>query len=195
MALDPGIAESDEAGARRFAARLAGTAKTTTASGKGETVADYASRWLAQRPAKTARDNVSHLKTHVLPVIGHQSILSLTSSHGDDLVAALDAKIAAGTMSDKRARNVWGTVGADAARRGTRQAFDGSPVPRREPAARRPAAGAIEREARQAVPLPERVFRVRLVRRGPRALAPERGHRGRACVTASNARCSGRTSI
>jgi hypothetical protein len=61
MALDPGIAESDEAGAQRFAARLAGTAKTTTASGKGETVADYASRWLAQRPAKTARDNASHL--------------------------------------------------------------------------------------------------------------------------------------
>jgi integrase len=46
-----------------------------------------------------------------LPVIGHQSVLSLTSSHGDTLVAALDAKIAAGAMSDKTARNVWGTVG------------------------------------------------------------------------------------
>jgi hypothetical protein len=111
VALDPSILEGDEEGAKRFAATYAGAAKATTKDGKGETVTAYAKRWLAQRPAKTARDNASHLNTHVLPVIGPVSILALDAADGDTLVAALDAKIAAGTMSDKTARNVWGTVG------------------------------------------------------------------------------------
>jgi len=109
-ALDPDIPEDDEDGARRAAASLAPVAKATTKDGVGETVAKFAGRWLAQRPAKTRRDNASHLETHVLPIIGHRSILTLSAAHGDDLVAALDRKIAEGTMGDKTARNVWGTV-------------------------------------------------------------------------------------
>jgi hypothetical protein len=108
--LDPSIGEHDVEGARKCAAEYAATAKASTKDGKGESVEKYAGRWLKARPPKTAKDNGSHLTHHILPVIGQTSILALTSKHGDELVAALDAKIAAGTMSDKSARNVWGTL-------------------------------------------------------------------------------------
>jgi len=108
--LDENIAEHDEAGARAFAAEFASLAKATTKDGTGESVSAYSIRWLAQRPAKARKDNRSHLDTHVLPEIGNVAILSLTAAHGDRLVGALDRKIADGTMSDKTARNVWGTV-------------------------------------------------------------------------------------
>jgi hypothetical protein len=77
---------------------------------RSETVSKFSKRWLEARPAKTRRDNSSHLETHVLPIIGRRSILALSPAHGDELVAALDRKIADGKMSDKTARNVWETV-------------------------------------------------------------------------------------
>ncbi len=82
----------------------------STKDGTGETVESFSKRWLAKRPAKTPKDNVSHLTHHILPIFGPVSILALASAHGDQLVAALDAKVAAGTMSDKHARNIWGTA-------------------------------------------------------------------------------------
>lgn len=109
--LDPKILENDRAAALTCAAQFASTAKATTKNGTGQTVSAYSTRWLAQRPKGTATDNASHLTHHVLPIIGDVSILQLASSHGDELVAYLDAKIAAGKMSDKHARNIWGTVG------------------------------------------------------------------------------------
>jgi integrase len=108
--LDPSIPETDRDGAMKCAAEQAPTARATTRDGKGESVEAYAKRWLGKRTAKTAKDNASHLTHHVLPVIGNVSILGLTSKHGDELVADLDRKIAAGTLSDKSARNVWGTA-------------------------------------------------------------------------------------
>jgi integrase len=109
-ALDPEILETDEAAAHECAARFAPIAKATTKDGKGELVASYATRWLASRAPKTRTANASHLTHHVLDVIGHRAILALTSADGDALVAELDAKIKAGTMSAKTARNVWGTA-------------------------------------------------------------------------------------
>lgn len=108
--LDPSITREDVEGARRCAESFASTAKASTKDGTGESVESYSKRWLAKRPKKTAKDNGSHLTHHILPVFGSVSILALTSRHGDELVAALDAKIAAGKMSDKSARNVWGTA-------------------------------------------------------------------------------------
>jgi integrase len=108
--LDPGIVEHDEEAARRCALQFASDAKATTRDGVGESLSAYSIRWLASRPKKTAKDNASHLRHHVLPVIGNVSILRLTSTHGDELVAALDRTIAAGSMSDKSARNVWATA-------------------------------------------------------------------------------------
>lgn len=109
-ALDPLIEESDVDGARECAARFAPAAKATTKDGKGELVSAYAGRWLASRAPKTRTDNKSHLDHHILPIIGHRSILALTSADGDALVGALDKKIVDGTMSEKSARNVWGTA-------------------------------------------------------------------------------------
>lgn len=108
--LDEAITQDDEAGARAFAAEFASLAKATTKDGTGESVSAYSIRWLTARPARTRKDNRSHLDTHILPEIGNVAILSLTAAHGDRLVGALDRKIADGTMSDKTARNVWGTV-------------------------------------------------------------------------------------
>jgi len=108
--LDPSIPESDREGAEACAATYAPIARATTKNGNGESVEAYSIRWLRQRSKKTAKDNGSHLTHHVLPVIGPVSILALSPAHGDELVAALDRKIAGGTLSDKSARNVWGTV-------------------------------------------------------------------------------------
>ena len=108
--LDENIAQDDEAGARAFALEFAAIAKATTKDGTGESVSAYSIRWLGQRSPQSRRDYGQQLKTHVLPIIGHVSILSLSAAHGDRLVASLDTKIAAGTMADKSARNVWGTI-------------------------------------------------------------------------------------
>ena len=91
--------------AKGYAAHLAGTAPKSTR----ETVSEYVTRWLKSR-TRARTDNKSHLETHVLPLIGRVAMTAVTSEHGDKIVAALDAKIAAKTMSDKTARNVWGTA-------------------------------------------------------------------------------------
>ena len=109
-ALDPNIARDDEAGARKYALQFVGAAKATTKGGEGERVTAYSIRWLAARESKTeARDCGSHLKTHILPILGNTSMLALTPAHGDEMVAALDKAMADGSMSDKTARNVWAT--------------------------------------------------------------------------------------
>jgi integrase len=108
--LDPNIQQHDMEGAYRYAAQFVGTAKALKKGGEGESVAAYSLRWLAQRDSETERrDCASHLKTHILDVIGNVSVLALTSAHGDEMVAYLDRAMALGTMSDKTARNVWAT--------------------------------------------------------------------------------------
>jgi len=108
----PGVALADVAGAKAYAARQATRVKSAGLAGdKRETVEAYSERWLAARPARMARDNRSHLSTHILPVIGGRAMHALTSADGDTLVASLDKKIEAGALSSKSARNVWGTVG------------------------------------------------------------------------------------
>ena len=107
LALDPDIPEHDEEGARKAASSFASTAKATTRDGAGETLSAYSKRWLASRPARTAKDNASHLKHHIEPTIGPVPVIRLTAAHGDELVAYLDKGIAEGSMSDKTARNVW----------------------------------------------------------------------------------------
>jgi integrase len=110
-ALPETIAREDEAGARAFAVKYAALAKHSTKDGTGETLGAYALRWLASRAPRTAKDNRSHIEHHVEAVIGYVPMQHLTSTHGDELVAALDEKIKDGTISAKTAKNVWGTVG------------------------------------------------------------------------------------
>jgi integrase len=79
-------------------------------NGTGETVSDYADRWLKTRPARAQRDGRSHMEHHVFPTLRNVPIAAVTAAHGDAIVAALDKKIAAGELSDKSARNIWGTT-------------------------------------------------------------------------------------
>jgi integrase len=112
--LDRRIPEHDVEGARECA-RLAydflrhGGAVSDVAR---ETVGEYAQRWIRSRKAnvRSVGDNESHLIHHVLPLIGSLDMLAITSANGDTIVARLDAKIEAGEISDKTARNIWGTA-------------------------------------------------------------------------------------
>jgi integrase len=112
--LDRRIAEHDLEGARECA-RLAyeflqrGGAVSDVVR---ETVAEYAERWLRSRKTRvrSVTDNESHLIHHVLPLIGSLDMQAITSASGDTIVARLDAKIEAGEITDKTARNIWGTA-------------------------------------------------------------------------------------
>jgi integrase len=112
--LDRRIAEHDLEGARECA-RLAyeflqrGGAVSDVVR---ETVAEYAQRWLRSRKTRvrSVTDNESHLIHHVLPLIGSLDMQAITSASGDTIVARLDAKIEAGEITDKTARNIWGTA-------------------------------------------------------------------------------------
>jgi len=81
-----------------------------TANGT-ETVASYAERWLKAREGRIAstESNRGHLDRHILPVIGPHAMTAVTAKEIEDLVAALDVKVAAGELNAKTARNIWGT--------------------------------------------------------------------------------------
>jgi len=86
-------------------------APVAVARGTGETVADYADRWLKSRKGKiaTVGSNGGHLAHHILPVLGSYAMTAVTSKEIEDVVAALDAKVEASELSSKTAKNVWGT--------------------------------------------------------------------------------------
>jgi hypothetical protein len=77
----------------------------------GETVYEYAKRWLATREGRigSVRDNRSHLEQHVLPVLGPLVIRAVTAKDIETLVAALDKKVRDGAIGAKTATNIWGT--------------------------------------------------------------------------------------
>jgi len=112
MALDPGIAETDVEGARRFAASLAGTAKTTTADGKGETVAAYSQRWLADRTGRvqSVDDDRARIRLHVLPTLGGLVARTFGRDDVERLRDDLDKKIERGALAWKTAASVWTLV-------------------------------------------------------------------------------------
>ncbi|MGO9836228.1 MAG: tyrosine-type recombinase/integrase, partial [Polyangiaceae bacterium] len=107
--LDPRIHEGDRAGADACAAQLAPTARATTKDGKGETVAKYSERWLAERKTRvvSVKDDDARLRDHVLPLVGDASVLRLTRDDCERVRDALDDKVAAGAIGWKTARHAW----------------------------------------------------------------------------------------
>jgi integrase len=110
----PGIAQHDADRAKRIAKLLSDTyraGKATAAKGDGETVFQYAMRWLVAREDRIAsiRDNKTHLIKHVLPVLGGHPITAVTPKEIEDVVTMLDRKVRAGELSAKTAGNIWGT--------------------------------------------------------------------------------------
>jgi integrase len=112
--LDPSIALDDEAGAKAYAAKIAPSIRARSAQlqGKSEKVRDYADRWIQSRKVsvRTWRDDWSHLEHHLLPAIGDLAMAEVTATHGDEIVARLDAKTSSGELRDKSAINIWGTA-------------------------------------------------------------------------------------
>lgn len=89
------------------------TPKIVGKLGRGESVAKYAERWIADRVTRkmnSAPDDLSRLKNHVLPHLKGKAMLDVTRDDLEVVVQALDAKILAGTMSPKTAMNVWSCV-------------------------------------------------------------------------------------
>jgi integrase len=112
--LDPKIPEADKARAQecaRSAWAFLSEGGAVSQAAK-ETVGEYATRWLQARKGvvRSTIDNESHLMHHELPVIGSLGMRAVGPAHGDVIVGKLDAKAAAGELSDKTARNIWGTA-------------------------------------------------------------------------------------
>src|ERR1019366_2589164 len=82
--------------------------KRAKAPSTAENVEQYAKRWAAT--GKGQDDKSSHLRIHVLPILGAIPMARVQAHNLEDLVSVLDRKIGAQEMSDKTARNVWATV-------------------------------------------------------------------------------------
>ena len=107
--LDPGIAREDEEGARRCALQFAPAAKASTKDGVGELLAAYSARWLRERKTRlvSVKDDTARLRDHVLPLVGHLSVLALGKNDVEGVRDALDDKVAQGAIGWKTARCVW----------------------------------------------------------------------------------------
>lgn len=69
--------------------------------------------WIADREAKgytSTRDNVSHYREHIEPMLGEIHIRDWTPDDLRGLCRYLDTKVQAGGMAWKTATNVWGTA-------------------------------------------------------------------------------------
>jgi integrase len=79
--------------------------------GSGKSVTIYAKRWIASREGRltSVRDDRSRLRDHVLPLVGNLDVATFTRDDVERVVESLDAKIVAGSLNWKTARNVWAT--------------------------------------------------------------------------------------
>lgn len=80
---------------------------------KPETFRQWCERWLQAREARhlaSVKDDASRLRTHIWPAIGDIPMTSVTTADLERLVAALDARIHAATLSWRTARNIWAVV-------------------------------------------------------------------------------------
>lgn len=69
--------------------------------------------WIASRKARglsSTADNEGHFRLHIRPALGGKHVRDWTSDDLRAVVAALDAKIAAGEISPKSASNIYGTA-------------------------------------------------------------------------------------
>jgi len=108
------LQEQEDANGAILAAKIAERAAETGVSPSsegGETVAQYAKRWLLARKGRVRRlrDNRAHLEHHVLPVLGPLLMARVARPDVERFVDALDAKVRKGELGAKSAKNIWGT--------------------------------------------------------------------------------------
>ncbi|HEY2517660.1 MAG TPA: tyrosine-type recombinase/integrase [Polyangiaceae bacterium] len=115
MDLPGAIPEHDEPRARRVAAIVARRVKSGSdvPAERGETVKEYAERWVGAREKKgitCAVENDSNLRIHFFEKHADLPMAGVTRAMLEDFVTTLDQAVVAGAMRWKTARNVWGTV-------------------------------------------------------------------------------------
>ena len=74
-----------------------------------ETVEEYSKRWLADRALRVSRidNDLSRLKTHVLPLLGRKRIAEVEAADIRALVRRLDERIQSSEISAQTARHAW----------------------------------------------------------------------------------------
>ena len=80
-----------------------------------ETCDAWFDAWIADRKGRgmtSTREDRSHYVHHIAPVTGGKHVRDWDHDIARAIVAALDAKVAAGTLSWEKARNVWMTAKA-----------------------------------------------------------------------------------
>lgn len=111
--LDPKIALDDLVGAKACAARMAPRIRYASADGKGgETVEQYAKRWLDDREGRvnSIRDDRSRMRDHIAPTLGPLDVRTFTRDDVEQLRDALDQKIVKGDLAWKTAASCWTLV-------------------------------------------------------------------------------------
>jgi len=112
--LDPSIPRDDIARAKECARETSEwfRANPTTAASTGETVSEYADRWLKDRTGRVVsiRDDRSRITHHVLDLIGTLDVHTIGRDAIERVRDDLDRKIAGGAFSWKTAANVWTVV-------------------------------------------------------------------------------------
>lgn len=117
LALPEGLTHTQAvAKARELATKARGEPSSVisvlAASGT-ESVEQWSKRWLAartERGLESVRDDGSRLRTHILPLIGGETMATITPTRLEDVRDAVDAKVRAGEISWKTAQHVWAVV-------------------------------------------------------------------------------------
>lgn len=113
MPIDPSIPLDDEPAARACAARLAPKIRAASENGgAGETVQQYAKRWLEGRSKRCVSEDRTRL-AHAFRTIGHLPAATCTRDDMKRLVLALDADVQRGhtlTAEGKRRPFSWKTA-------------------------------------------------------------------------------------
>ena len=109
IALDPKIPENDREGAKRCAASYGPVARASKKGGAGETVEQYAKRWLDDRVGRvnSVRDDRARLRLHALPILGALDVRTFTRDDVEQLRDDLDAKI---VSDDPKRKLAWKTA-------------------------------------------------------------------------------------
>lgn len=106
----PGIPREDGERAKAIAASMQASVLRGLDLG---TVGDYAARWLTYREGlslSSAGNNRMNLENHFLPTHRHIPMAEITDATLRAFVKHLDARVTAGELAWKTARNIWGDI-------------------------------------------------------------------------------------
>lgn len=80
---------------------------------RGETVSEYAKRWLTwrrERGIASAIEDEMRMRIHIAPVLGDMPLAGVTKGHLEDFVTKLDEGVRAGERAAKTALHIWTTA-------------------------------------------------------------------------------------